>query len=372
MTPAPQRTGASMDAMVIRDEVRRAPAYHFRHHPQPVKLDQNEAPDDPGAVLAKELAEAVAALDLNRYPQLHPVDLEVALADRVGWDPDGVVVAAGSNVLIQALVIAAGLGRSVLTVAPTFAVYAAQAGLLGVELVEVPLGERFALPEQELTAALEGRAGVAFLADPAAPTGNRLDAVGLERFVSSAAATGRWLTVLDEAYVDFAEGDDLDLARRFDNVAVLRTFSKAAGLAGARLGYLLTKPDIATQVRKVLLPFSVGALQVAAGLLALRRPDLVEARVRVAKDERRRLAATLSLLPGIEVFPSETNFVLFRVGDPAAVHAALLDRGVVVRRQDHLPGLAGCLRVTAVHPHENDAFLSAMESVITQGAHSDG
>ncbi|HEX7000248.1 MAG TPA: aminotransferase class I/II-fold pyridoxal phosphate-dependent enzyme [Trueperaceae bacterium] len=358
--------------MVIRDEVRRAPAYHFRHHPQPVKLDQNEAPDDAGAVLAKELAEAVATLALNRYPQLHPVDLEVALAERLGCDPDGVVVAAGSNVLIQAIVIAAGLGRTVLTVAPTFAVYASQARLLGADLIEVPLGERFALPEEELTAALTGRAGVAFLADPAAPTGNRLDAAGVERFATAAAATGSWLTVLDEAYVDFADGDHLGLARRLKNVAVLRTFSKAAGLAGARLGYLLTTPDLATQVRKVLLPFSVGALQVAAGLLALRRPDLVETRVRVAKDERRRLAAALSLLPGIEVFPSETNFVLFRVADPAGVHTALLERGVVVRRQDHLPGLAGCLRVTAGHPHENDAFLNAMESAVTEGAHADG
>lgn len=358
--------------MVIRDEVRRLPAYDFRRHPQPVKLDQNEAPDDPAGALSGVIAQRVADLALNRYPDLHPVDLESALAQRHGWDPAGVVVANGSNVLIQALVIAAGLGRSVLTVSPTFAVYAAQARLLGAELIEVPLAERFELPEDGLTESLTGRSGVAFIADPAAPTGNRMDADAVSRFAAAADATGNWLTVLDEAYVDFVEDDHLNLARRHANVAILRTFSKAAGLAGVRLGYLLTTPDLATHVRKVLLPFSVGSFQVVAGLVALRRHDLITDRVRVAKNERSRIAGALARLPGVEVFPSVTNFVLFRVPDAAAVHASLLEHGVVIRRQDRLPGLQGCLRVTAGHPHENDAFLSAIEAALIERAPAHG
>ena len=355
-----------MDDMVIRDEVRRLPAYDFRRHPQPVKLDQNEAPDDPSGALSGAIAERIADLALNRYPDLHPVDLESALAERHGWDPGGVVVANGSNVLIQALVIAAGLGRTVLTVSPTFAVYASQARLVGAELIEVPLSAGFELPEDGLTRALNGRSGVAFIADPAAPTGNRMDPGAVARFAAAADATREWLTVLDEAYVDFVDDDHLDLVRRHETVAVMRTFSKAAGLAAVRLGYLLTTAELARHVRKVLLPFSVGSFQVAAGLVALERRDLVRDRVEVAKSERRRISEALARLPSVEVFPSATNFVLFRVPDAAALHAALLDRGVVIRRQDHLPGLQGCLRVTAGHPSENDAFLRAIESATVE------
>ncbi len=358
--------------MVIREEVRRLPAYAFRHHPQPVKLDQNEAPDDPSGVMAEALGGRLSGLRLNRYPDLHPVDLESALALRHDWDPEGVVVANGSNVLIQALVIAAGLGRSVLTVSPTFAVYSSQARLLGCELVEVPLAAGFGLPEEGLTAALGGRAGVAFIADPAAPTGNSLDGSSVARFAAAANESGRWLCVLDEAYVEFTGGPGhLSLAAKHANVALLRTFSKAAGMAGVRLGYLLTTPELATQVRKVLLPFSVGAFQVAAGLEALQQEHLLSERVAVARAERERLARELALLPEVEVFPSDTNFVLFRVPDPAGLHAALLERGVVIRRQDHLPGLAGCLRVTAGRPDENEAFLVAIASAlgITEAAH---
>lgn len=358
-----------MGEMVIRDEVRRLPAYKFTPHHEPVKLDQNEAPDD-APELAQAVAERVAAAALNRYPGLHPVELERALAERHRWPEEGVVVAPGSNVLIQALTIAAGLGRSVLTVSPTFSVYTSQAQLLGAELVEAPLGPGFSLPEGDLIAALDGRSGVAFIADPAAPTGNRMDAGGLERFVRAAHASGRWLTVVDEAYAEFADVDHAGLARELDSVVLLRTFSKAAGLAGVRLGYALTSPSIAEQVRKVLLPFCVGWPQVAAGLTVLERQDVVERRVANVLAERARLAEALDRLSGVEVFPSVTNFLLFRVDDPARVHAALLERGVVVRRQDHLRGLAGCLRVSVGLPAENDVFLDALQGALKAEATS--
>lgn len=355
-----------MDAMVIREEVRALPAYRFTPHPQPVKLDQNEAPDD-APDLGRAVAERVAAAAINRYPGLHPVELEGRLAERHGWPADGVVAANGSNVLIQALTIAAGIGRSVLTVAPTFSVYASQAQLLGAELVEVPLGPGFSLPTDALVAALEGRSGVAFVADPAAPTGNRLDVGELERFARAAHATGRWLTVIDEAYAEFAGVDHTALARELPSVVLLRTLSKAAGLAGARLGYALAAPELAVHLRKTLLPFCVGALQEAAALTVLEHPELVARRVEEARGERERVAAGLRAQPGVsQVFPSVTNFVLFRVDDAAAVHAGLLDRGVVVRRQDHLHGLAGCLRVSVGLPEENDTFLAALAAVLSQ------
>src|SRR5690606_19654054 len=250
-------------------------------------------------------------------------------------------LANGSNVLIQALVILGGIGRSVVTVKPNFAVYASQARLLGAETHEVPLEDGFGLPTAALLATLRSGRGVLFLTDPAAPTGNAHDPRDIATVMSAAHAGGSWLSVIDEAYGEFAGSDHAGLVRGLPSAASLRTFSKAAGLAGARLGYALTSPAVATQLRKVLLPFSVSAMQVAVGLTVLERPEIGAARVAAVTAERARVMAALRRLSGVEVFPSVTNFVLFKVADPAAVHRALLGADIIVRRQDHLPGAEG-------------------------------
>lgn len=354
----------NMNESVVRDAVRRLPAYRFSHYPQPVKLDQNEAPDDLAGPLREAVQARLASAVFNRYPDLHPVTLERELARRHDWDPDGVVVAGGSNVLIQALTILSGIGRDVLSVTPTFAVYAAQARILGAELLELPLRPDFSLPTTELLQALEVGSGVMFLADPAAPTGNRHGPADVGALLRAADERGTWLSVVDEAYCDFAGVDHLDSIRRHPTSVGLRTFSKAAGLAGLRVGYALTSPEIATELRKVLLPFSVGTLQVATALAVLERPEVVAARVKEVVAERGRLLSELRRLPGVEPYDSVTNFVLFAVEDPAAVHRALLERGVVIRRQDHLPGAGGWLRVSVGSKADNDAFLAALNAAL--------
>lgn len=357
--------------MVIRDEVRQLSAYRFSHHPQPVKLDQNEAPDDLADPLRETVMRRLAAVEFNRYPDLHPIALESALAERHGWDPAGVVVANGSNVLIQALTILSGIGREVLSVRPTFAVYAAQARILGAKLTELQLGPGFSLPVAELQRALAVGRGVLFLTDPAAPTGNRHPRADVEAILAASRRRGSWLNVIDEAYCEFSGSDLLDVVRGSDDTVSLRTFSKAAGLAGLRLGYALTSPTVATELRKVLLPFSVGALQVATALAALERPEVVAGRVKRLVAERERLARALAAEPGIVVFPSVTNFLLFRVEQPSRVHEELLARGVVIRRQDHLPGAEGCLRVSVGTAAHNDIFLEALEASLASTAETE-
>lgn len=351
-----------MAVMKLRAEVLGLPAYRFEAHEAAVKLDQNEAPDDVPEELRREALRRLAERPWNRYPDLHPDGLAAQLGARHGWPGEGVAVAGGSNVLIQAATIVAGLGRTVATVAPTFSVYALQARLLGAALVEVPLGDGFALPTDELVAVLRDGVGVAFVAAPMAPTGNAVDPADLERLAR--AAGDRWMLVVDEAYGEFSGVDHDRLAREHANVVRLRTLSKAFGLAGVRVGYALAHPEVATQLRKALLPFSVSALQVAVAEAVLAEPDRVAARVARTVAERERLAAALAGRAGVRVFPSVANFLLVRVADAAATYAALRARGVLVRRQDHLPGLAGCLRVSVGAPDENDAFLDAWDAVL--------
>lgn len=355
--------------MSIRNEVREASAYRFAARPHRVKLDQNEAPGDLPHEVREAALEAVRDAAWHRYPELRADALGARLARRDGWDPAGTVVAAGSNVLIQALVIAAGLGRRVLTVSPTFAVYAQQARLLGVDLTEVPLRpDGFGLDADALVHELARGPGLLFLTDPAAPTGNRLDDAAVAA-VLEAAAEHDWTVAVDEAYWPYDGRHRLDAIRgRTDRIA-LRTLSKADGLGGVRLGYALCHPDTATQVSKVLLPFSVSALQSAVGCAVLDAgDDARRARIELVRSERERVRAALAGLPDVEVAPSVTNFLLFRVPDAEAVYRGLLDHGVLVRRQDHVPGLSGCLRVTIGSEADNDAFLAAARAACAEDA----
>lgn len=353
-----------MDRMSIRDHVRALPAYRFTPRPEPVKLDQNESPDDLPDALKQQVLEALGRAAWNRYPDVTPRSLERALARRHDWDPDGVIVANGSNVLIQALAIVAALGRSIVTVRPTFSVYAAQAHLLDAELVEVPLGEGFALPLDGLRRALDGRRGALFVPNPAAPTGNLHPVPEIDALLD--AVPEDVLPVIDEAYAEFAGQDHLPLVRARPGAVSLRTLSKAAGLAGVRVGYALTTPETAQEVRKALLPFSVTALQVAIAVAVLDHPELIEARVEHVTRERERMLGAMREMPDVLPFPSVTNFLLFRVERPAEVYAALLRRGVVIRRQDHLPGADGCLRVSVGATDENEAFLAALPEALDE------
>ena len=349
-----------MSAVNVRADVRALPAYRFKAHSAAVKLDQNESSADLPAPLREAALERLRRAEWHRYPPLHDDRVAARLAARHDWPPEGVVVAGGSNVLIQALVVLSGLGRRVLTLAPSFQLYELQARLLGAQVVEVPLGEGFAFPADEIAGEIAVGEGVAFVPAPLAPTGNAVDGADLRR-VAESAGEG-WTFVVDEAYAEFADSDQRDLATLLPHVVRLRTFSKAFGLAGARLGYALAHPELATELRKVLLPFSVSALQLAVADAVLDAPELVAERVRGVVAERERLFAEL-VARDVVCLPSVTNFLLLTVPDPAATHQALLERGVLVRRQDHLPRLSGALRVTVGLPAENDAFLRAWDAL---------
>ena len=354
--------------MSVRPEVRAAKAYHFSARPARIKLDQNESPYDLPPELKAEVWERLQNVPWNRYSELAADSLRTAIARHHGWDEAGVVVSGGSNVLIQAFVAACGIGQRVLSVRPTFAVYGEQARLLGAPLTETPLNKVFSLPTAQLLDELKRGPGVFFLANPAAPTGNTFPQGELKALLGAAPD---WTVVFDEAYHQFADTDLLALVGENENAASLRTYSKAFGLGGVRLGYALTNPKLARNIQKLLLPFSVSALQVATGLTVLEHPEYVEARAAEAKQERAFLLAELQKLPNLTVYPSQTNFLLFRVGNAEAFFSSLLNAGVLVRRQDHLPGLTGCLRVSVGTPEENRAFVMAArranEAVMVRG-----
>jgi histidinol-phosphate aminotransferase len=320
------------------------------------KLDQNESPEDLPPVLKRLVLDRLAALPWNRYPELHAETVRAALARHEDWPEAGLVLAPGSNFLILALAQAA---RQVLDTAPAFPYYRGAAVAAATPYRAVPLGPGFTLPKAALLAALDGPPGVLFLPVPHAPTGALFTEGDVAALAERARATG-WLLVVDEAYHAFAPTDARSLARANPSVAILRTFSKAWSLGGVRTGYLLGSPRVAAVVRALLPPFCIPAHTAVVIEAALEQPAYVAALVGRIRAERARLAAGLATAqPRWTAHPSAANYLLVRTPDARAAFEHLLSRGLLVRRQDHYPGLEGCIRISVGTAAENDALLAA-------------
>ncbi|HSJ73718.1 MAG TPA: histidinol-phosphate transaminase [Miltoncostaeaceae bacterium] len=331
-----------------------------------VKLASNESPFPP----LPEVAEVVAAgvPGLNRYPDGPGRALRRALAERHGVGPDEVVLGNGSCELIllagQALL---DPGTSVVHAAPSFALYPHLAAAAGAEAVAVPLAADDGHDLEAMAAAVDERTRLVIVCNPNNPTGVYRGADAIERFLD--ALPDDLAVLVDEAYFEFVDRPDagrtMSLARERPNLLVTRTFSKAHGLCGLRVGYGVGAAGWIDALDRVRQPFNTNALAQAAALESLRHPAALDRRVRETVAERARLEEALAETPWAFT-PSQGNFILVAPDDPAAgspgVHEQLLRLGVIVRDGASL-GCPGRLRVSIGTPEENTAFLSAWAEV---------
>lgn len=331
-------------------------AYPYRKVEAAIKLDQNESPWDLPEDLKNRALERMREAPWNRYPDMHAEGVRAFVARFLDWPAEGIVVAPGSNFLLLALALAA---RRVLDTSPSFAFYEGAARVTGTPYRSVALGPDFALPVDGLVREMDqGEPGVVFVASPHAPTGTAFPVPDVARVAEKARERG-WILAIDEAYCQFSGTDLRPLARGNPHVVILRTFSKAFGLGGVRAGFLLAVPDVAGKFQAMLPPFDVPVHTAAVLETVLEFPGrAAEVGARLAS-ERDRVIASLASHPTWRPCPSRANFFLVRTPDAEAAWRSLLARGILVRRQDHLPGLAGCLRVSVGTPDENDAFLRA-------------
>lgn len=348
----------------LRPDLESLSAYMAPQIEAPVRLNTNECPYPLPEAFAGDLAEAVARIRFHRYPDREATGLRKALAEHSGHPFEGLWAANGSNEIIQHLCLAyGGPGRRVLLFEPTYSLHRLIPRMVGMEVVTGRLGEGFRLGREALDAVREHRPAVVFVCSPNNPTGN---AQGADLVAPLCRATDG-LVVVDEAYGEFGGQTAQPLLAEHDNLAVIRTFSKAFSMAAARLGYCLTSPAIAEEIPKVRLPYHLSSLTQAAGEVALRHvPEARDLLDRIRK-QRDRILEALAAAAGVEPFPSDANFVLFRsAADAGALWQALLDRGVLVRDVSSYPGLERCLRVTAGTPQETDAFLAALTEALEE------
>lgn len=326
--------------------------YPYKKEEAPVKLDQNESPFDLPGALKEEALGRLRAIPWNRYPEIHAESLRKRLSALLDWPEEGIVLAPGSNLLILALSLAA---EEVLDLRPSFPHYAHAAKVAGTPYRAVPLGEGFSLDLKALLAAFRG--GVLFLPNPHAPTGALFPEEALRALAERAKEVGG-LLVVDEAYREFAGTDFRFLARENPHVALLRTFSKAFSLGGPRR-VPPGKPGGGGGGAGGAAPFVLPAHTGAVLEVVLENPGYVEKVVEEVVAQRERVYRELLAHPTWRPYPSRTNFLLVRTPDAEEAFRHLLSQGVLVRRQDRYPGLAGCLRVTVGRREEMDAFLRA-------------
>ncbi len=336
-------------AVFVRPEVRALAAYHLDQVPCRFKLDQNECPWEPPRGIKRAVAAALGEAPWALYPDFHGDELRRALGGRWSWPFEGVLVGNGSNELLAtALAALAGPGDEVLGMAPGFGLYPALAERSGARYRGLGPRADLALPLDELEAEVERDPRRAVLVcSPNNPTG---EAVPPERLARIAARLDGPL-LLDGAYAEFCRFDYRPLLDEHPNLVMFRTFSKAWGLAGLRLGYLLARPELVAELIKVKLPYNVGRAAIAAGLAVLgAEPAMVRRRRAVVARRaqwRRVLEAARFGGEALEVLPSEANFLLVRCGGRAGrIRDGLARRGILVRDVSRGPGLAGCLRVT--------------------------
>jgi histidinol-phosphate aminotransferase len=328
-----------------------------------VKLNQNECPFDVPEAIKREILDEALARNWGRYPDFVPTDVKVRLGARHGLGPDHILVGNGSNELIQAVFLAAvSAGDRVVVSVPTFTLYGLMNTAMEGDFCPVLLRKDLTFDTGRL---LEESARpdtrMVVLCSPNNPTGSLLLPEDIGRIAGAASG----LVVVDEAYFEFGGTTALGLLDRHPNLVVTRTFSKALGAAGLRIGYLIAHPDIAREIEKVKLPYNVNLISLIATRRLLEEQAMIDERAAFIRSERQRVFEHLRTIPGITPYPSAANFILFETDRPVKeVFRALIDRGILIRDVSHYPMLEQAMRVTVGAAEENDAFLAALEAVM--------
>lgn len=358
---------------LVRPEIRAEHAYRVPTTIEAsAKVDQNESPYDLPEAIKRQALDAFAATPWNRYPDDRPHRLVRRLEEANGLPEGSVIVGRGSNELSHTLALCfLETGTPVVLPSPMFALYASVARMYGGTVVDVPAGDDLRHdPDAILRAAQDADAPLTIVTTPNNPTGQTIAHDDLQRLAAGVPG----VLVIDEAYHEFLDGPTAtDVLRAHDNVLVMRTFSKAFGLAGVRLGVLMGHPDLIAEMEKSRLPFLVGRLGEEVGLAMLDHADLVSGRVAELKTGRAELERALGALDGVEVLPGAANFFLVRTPlPPADLLGRLAEHGVLIRNVSSYAALSGrdgtpgLVRVSVGTADENAATRRAFEAVLAR------
>ncbi len=348
-------------AECVSDKIQSLKAYEVEDSDCAIKLHANENPFSLPDELKPEFQNFIADIKLNRYPDPECGLLKQAISNKNQISAESLVIGNGSDELIQLILqVFCDAGDSFAFPDPTFGMYSIIGKGLGLTPHPFPLDENWDFDGDELLEFLtESNARVVFFSYPNNPTGNCYLASEIKKVIVGY----RGIVVLDEAYYDFAQKTFYQDIKNHNNLIVLRSLSKI-GLAALRVGYGMADPYIIGQINKIRLPYNSNTVSQEFAARLLQNFSGIESQIKLILQERDRLLEELSKFPSFKVFPSNSNFILFRVNDGSKnLFKHLMENGILVRNLGAHPRLKNCLRVTVGTPKENEIFLSELSKI---------
>ena len=330
-----------------------------------IALDKNEIPWSLNERVKEALIKRIRTMEFNRYPDSNCTELKTAVSNYTGINTGRIAIGNGSdeliNVILQAFI---DPGDTMAMYNPTFSMYKIYGTICGAAIWEYSSDSNFELKLDEFITGLKReRPKLVILCNPNNPTGSCFELEEIEQILKEASG----LVIVDEAYYEFSGLTAAGLLSRYDNLIILRTLSKAFGIAGLRVGYMLSCPQVISFIDRVRSPFNVNAFAQAAAIEVLEDKDTMTERVEIIKAEREKLAARLAELKGIQCFESRSNFILLRAPKSGEILDSLRKAGIYIRNFSD-PALKDCLRVTIGSPSENDRFYEIVMEVLYEGA----
>jgi histidinol-phosphate aminotransferase len=347
---------------LVKKSIREQENYCIDQSEYRIKLNQNENSYPLPQELKDGIMEQWEKADWNRYPQVYAQRLRKIIADELDLEPENIVTANGSNEILRTIFSSLlGSGRKVVTMAPSFSLYAMYGRLFGAEVETLNLKENFLFSVQEIVKkSQDPRIVLTVLCSPNNPTGNTLDCADVVRILEAAPG----FVLIDEAYIDFCDQDFSSLTKQFPNLILIRTFSKAFSFALGRCGYAIAAADLVRQLYKLLPPYNLnGFIQIAAGMM-FQHKKCIEPVIEKIIQERHGMETQLSLNAGLTVYPSEANFILIQpLAEVQRVMEFLQNRSILIRDVSSYPGLWNHLRITVGRTEENKEVLEVFKEI---------
>ncbi|MGQ9609497.1 MAG: histidinol-phosphate transaminase [bacterium] len=351
-------------AGLIRPGIVNLKPYVVNNIPHKIKMDANENPYDIPKHIKEHINKEIIEHNFNRYPDPIATELREALASELEVDANQILIGNGSDELISYIISAfGGNGSAVIFPTPTFSIYEISAKLWETKTIKIPLSEGFDLKPDKFIASMNSISrSIVFISFPNNPTGNCFSEQAIAEIVENGKSS---IIVLDEAYYEFSRKTFLQLLHLHNNIIILRTFSKAYGLAGLRVGYMVANKEIIDEIMKVKMVYNINSLSQKIALILLKYKNEMSKYINIILQERDKLIDELNKKDGLKVFNTDANFILFRVKtDAQFLFSALLENGILIRNLDEPGLLENCLRVTVGKPDENIAFLSAIDKIL--------
>ncbi|HOV14576.1 MAG TPA: histidinol-phosphate transaminase [Spirochaetota bacterium] len=345
----------------LKEGVQKNKAYTLKPIDCPIKLNQNESPFDVPDFLKEKILTKLRKTKWNIYPDFIPDELYTKVASYFKLTNYNILIGNGSNEMINTILTATlESGKKVVIPTPTFTVYNLISSNLNANIDFIPLRSDYTFDVESILESSKSKGSVTILCSPNNPTGTALSRGDIELIVKNSGG----IVIVDEAYIHFGGETALDLITQYDNIIILRTFSKAFGLAGLRIGFMISNVDLIKELSKVKLPYNLNIFTLITLSEMFDNISIVENNIREILKEKEFLYNELSKIKKIKIIPSQANFFLIVVENPDFIFKKLVEQGILVRDYSSYQMLEKCLRISVGNREENIKVTDALKKIL--------